>query len=90
MLVARQSFLLLLIRMVARAVLILWLAGLFTWSAEGINFKISPKEELCFHEITHKGKPQLEAFLTTTEAIQQSNSVVVAIGVDRKQGACFF
>lgn len=27
----------------------------------GLNFKISPKQELCFHEITHKGKRERRA-----------------------------
>jgi hypothetical protein len=28
----------------------------------GLNFKIAPKEELCFHEITHKGNKVLAFF----------------------------
>lgn len=30
--------------------------------ASGLNFKIAPKEELCFHEITHKGNKVLAFF----------------------------
>lgn len=29
---------------------------------EALNFKIAPKEELCFHEITHKGNKVLAFF----------------------------
>jgi hypothetical protein len=30
--------------------------------ASALNFKISPREELCFHEITHKGNKVLAFF----------------------------
>lgn len=42
--------------------LILVLFATTTHFAQGLNFKISPKETLCFHEITHKGNKVLAFF----------------------------
>ena len=46
----------------ARLSLTLMVAACACAFVSGLNFKISPKQELCFHEITHRGNKVLGFF----------------------------
>lgn len=44
------------------SIIVLAFVAVCTKQAHAINFKIQPKENLCFHEITHKGNKVLAFF----------------------------
>lgn len=49
-------------RLALSAVVVIVSAILLARPASALNFRIAPKEELCFHEITHKGNKVLAFF----------------------------
>jgi hypothetical protein len=50
------------LRAAGAAALVTLMAVQLAQPAASLNFKIAPKEELCFHEITHKGNKVLAFF----------------------------
>lgn len=56
----------------SRLALALVAAAVAAASAAALNFKVQPNDELCFHEITHKGT-------ALTDSLRDAASVVYAI-----------